>query len=167
MILRGPRGSYKLTHWLLSPHYICHVFPFFLQPLLQDPHSHYLQGSQNSISDPCQVAVSMLLSLYSQPLTPPGSRSEGYTRSHCSLHPAFPTPPQANPFLLHLLWGSLIVPGPSQALGSRQPLSLLPFSDLGTHPNFSECMSASQAWPWLWGPDCIAGSWIPAATRIP
>lgn len=55
--------------------------------------SHFLQGSQNNISDPGQVAVSMLLSLYSQPLSPPGSRSEEYTRSYRPLHPAFPAPP--------------------------------------------------------------------------
>lgn len=44
-------------------------------------------------SDPGQVAVSMLLSLYSKPLMPPGSRSEGYTRSYHLLHLAFPAPP--------------------------------------------------------------------------
>ena len=86
VILRHTRGSYKLTHWLPSPHHICHMFPL-LPPHLQDPQRHCLQGHWH------YWAVSVLLSLCSQSLTPLGSTSEGYPRPHCPLHPAFPAPP--------------------------------------------------------------------------
>ena len=91
-VLQTDPHSFTYFHHITSAMYF-----LFCSSLSSRTHTVAISRTHRIVLVTGQVAVSMLLSLYSQPLMPPGSRSEGYTKSHFSLHPAFPAPPKQTP----------------------------------------------------------------------